>query len=223
MNRNATHPSIAELAEALADAMPTLDPDQQHLALELYRQLATGEPARVDQVARELGRDRSWVVETLDDWSGVFRSDGGRIVSFWGLAIPEMPHRFRVDGRLLHTWCAWDALFIPELIARTAEVESHPPSGGELVRLVVDPNGIREADPESAMVSMLLPTQGLDHRVVMSFCSFVHFFPSAGAGREWVARHPETFLLSVAEAHELGRIVNRRRYGASLGSGGSGA
>jgi alkylmercury lyase len=213
---NATKPRIPELAQTLTDAMPRLRPDERQLALAVYRLLAAGEPVPASALAPELGGSEAEIAATLESWPGVFRSDDGRIVSFWGLAIPEMPHRFRVDGRELHTWCAWDALFIPELIGIPAEVESHPPLSGEPVRLVVAPDGIREVVPEATVVSMLSPAEAFDQRVIMSFCHFVHFFPSPEDGAEWIAQHPGTFLLTVPEAHELGRIVNAKRFGAGL-------
>ena len=200
--------------------MSDLEPDEEQLALALYRQLAAGEPVRDAELARELGRAESEVVEILERWPGVIRGDDGRIVSFWGLAIPEMQHRLRVDGRELHTWCAWDALFIPELIGRAAEVESRPPGGGGSVRLMVDPAGVRDVVPEAAVVSMLSPAERFDNTVIMRFCHFVHFFPSPDAGAEWIAENPRTFLLSVAEAHELGRLVNRKRFRTGLASAG---
>jgi alkylmercury lyase len=218
-----TKPSIPELAESLAEAMPALEPDQQQLALGVYRQLADGEPTGAGDLASKLSRAESEVAATLEGWPGVFRSDDGRIVSFWGLAIPEMPHHFRVDGGQLYTWCAWDALFIPELIGRTAEVESRAPVGEGSVRLIVDPDGVRQVDPPAAVVSMLSPAETLDYRMIMTFCYVVHFFSSPQTGTEWVAEHPGTFLLSVLEAHRLGRIVNHRRFGAALDSVGGGS
>ena len=86
------------------------------------------------------------------------------------------------------------------------------------MRLVVDPHRVREVEPEAAVVSMLSPADAFDYRVIQHFCHFVHFFPSAEAGALWMAEHPGTFLLSVAEAHELGRLVNGRLFGESLGS-----
>jgi alkylmercury lyase len=215
---NATKPQIPELAQTLADAMPRLRPEEQRVALAVYRQLAAGEPVPASALARELGVNQAQIAETLASWPGVFRTDDGRIISFWGLAIPEMPHRLRVDGCQLHTWCAWDALFIPELIGLAAEVESNSPVSGEPVRLVVDPDGIREVVPEASVISMLSPTEAFDERVIMTFCHFVHFFPSPQAGAEWVAEHPGTFLLTAAQAHELGRIVNAKRFGPALAS-----
>jgi hypothetical protein len=48
----------------------------------------------------------------------VFHDDAGHIVGFWGLSTTELgPHRLRgVDGVELSAWCAWDTLFLPELL-----------------------------------------------------------------------------------------------------------
>ena len=211
-------PAIAELADSLAAAMHSLEPDEAQLAL--YRQLAAGEPVRDGELARAVRRAESEVADALADLPGVFCDGDGRIVSFCGLAIPQTPHSFCVDWRQLHTWCAWDAFFIPELIGRKAEVESQPPGGGGPIRLVVDPDGIRDVVPEGAVISLRRPTEAFDETVITSFCHFVHFFGSPDAGAEWVAEHPGTFVVSVGEAHELGRIVNRKRFGAALAVGG---
>ncbi len=48
----------------------------------------------------------------------------GQIIGFGGLAVREMPHRFKVDGR---TWCAWDSLFILGILGLEADVESPAP------------------------------------------------------------------------------------------------
>ncbi|MGH7575101.1 MAG: organomercurial lyase [Longimicrobiales bacterium] len=47
-----------------------------------------------------------------------------------------MHHRFEIDARTLGTWCAWDSLFIPELLGEAARVQSTDPETGEVVRCV---------------------------------------------------------------------------------------
>lgn len=211
-----TKPEISELANTLAGAMPALPADDQDLALAIYRQLAVGEPVALGVLAEQLPREEGEIASTLHEWPGVFFADDGRVVGFWGLALSEMPHRFRVAGRTLHTWCAWDALFIPELIGQRAEVESHSPVSGEPVHLTVSPEGVEEVVPEATAVSMLAPTEVFDANVIMSFCHFVHFFTSAEDAAPWLSEHPGTFLLSVNEAFELGRMTNRARFGTAL-------
>lgn len=34
-----------------------------------------------------------------------------------------MPHRFVMNGRILQAWCALDTLFLPKLLAETAETD----------------------------------------------------------------------------------------------------
>lgn len=211
-----TNPDLRELADAISGAMPPLPPEEQRFALALYRQLARGEPVPIDSLAVDVDGKPPDVDATLERWPGVYRDGAGRVVAFWGLAIPEMPHRFRVDGRRLYTWCAWDALFIPELIGRTAEVESQSPVSGDSVRLTVTPEQVLQVAPEGTVVSMLVPAERFDEQVIMSFCHFVHFFPSVADAEPWLGEHSETFLLSVDEAFELGRLTNRSRFGAVL-------
>ena len=58
------------------------------------------------------------------------------------------------------------------------------------------------------MVSFLSPEGRFDGNVITSFCHFIHFFASRRAGEQWIARHPGTFLLSLADAFELARLSN---------------
>src|SRR5438128_12064718 len=106
------------------------------IALSVYRLLARAQPVNASDIARAAGVPRDKVEQRLAEWPGVFLQDGG-VVGFWGLAIPEMRNRFEVDGRILHTWCAYDALFIPELIGTTARVRSSDPQSGEYLALTV--------------------------------------------------------------------------------------
>ena len=102
--------------------MPQLDRTLQRVALGLYRLLAEGRPVSVKSLAQRLEVSPEDVSDTLRSWPGVYHNDEGDITGFWGLSLQEMPHRFEIEGKQLYTWCAWDTLFLPELIGRTAEV-----------------------------------------------------------------------------------------------------
>ena len=211
-----TKPEVPQLARVIAGATPPLAAEDQHLALALYRHLARGEPVATVALAAAMERDAAEVEATLARWPGVYRGDDDRILAFWGLALPEMAHGFRLDERQLYTWCAWDALFIPGLIGETAEVESRSPVSGERVRLRVAPERVLEVEPRGMVVSMLAPRKRFDYQVVTSFCHFVHFLSSSADAEGWLVEHPETFLLTVDEAFELGRLTNRAKFGEAL-------
>ena len=62
------------------------------------------------------------------------------------------------------------------------------------------------------MVSFLTPDAPWDHGVIQGFCHFVLFFTSRQTGQQWIAKHEGTFLLSAAEAYEVGRRTNERQF-----------
>ena len=210
-------PNVRELALGLLDAFPKLDDAKRKVALATYRRLARGVPAPPAEIAADVGADPDEVRRILGDWVGVYTDDEGRVIGFWGLAIPRMKHRFEVDGVRLHTWCAWDALFLPELLGKTARVESACETSGWPVRLTVSRTAVESAEPASPVLSFLAPEASrFQGDVIKNFCHYVHFFRSREDGEAWVARNPGTFLLTLDEAVELARQKNRLQFGAAL-------
>jgi alkylmercury lyase len=140
-----------------------------------------------------------------------------RITGYWGLALPQMAHRFLIDGKTLYAWCAWDTLFIPELLGQTVRVESNCPETRRRIRLTVAPQGVSDLDPPGAVMSLLTPeATKVRENVVANFCHYVHFFHSAEAGENWISEHPGTFILSIEEAFALGKGKNAAQYKDAL-------
>ncbi len=150
----------------------------------------------------------------------VHRDERGHVLGFGGLAAGPMHHRFEVDGRMLSTWCAWDSLFIPEILGRPARVVSPDPESGEPVRLVVTPDRIESVEPAGAVVSFIMPdAQAFGSsavNVIVKFCHFIFFFSSRTSGERWVAKHPDTFLCSLDDAFTLAKRHNARNFGPEL-------
>jgi alkylmercury lyase len=213
-------PDIHELADKLTAAMPRLDPREQQVALALIRQLALAAPVSGNLLAEEAELPEADVANALERLPGVFRDDEQRVVGFMGLTIVEMGHhRIHLDGFTLSAWCAWDTLFLPELLGASARVVSRAPTGEEAISLTVTPDGLTEVRPPDTVVSFLVPKTGFNADIIQSFCHFVHFFASFEAGATWTAEHPGTFLLSVDDAYRLGQLTNQAIFGAALTGG----
>ena len=208
--------NLNQLAAKVAGAMPVLNPTEQRVAVAVYRLLAEGAPVSRSMVAERTDLSADRVGHMLEAWPGVFFDDDERIIGFWGLAQRDMPHRFYVGGRQLYTWCAWDSLFIPEILGTTAHVESTCSTTGARVTLTAGPHHVEDVSPSGTVVSFLTPNAPFDAGVVMSFCHYVLFFASEDAGAEWTAKHDNTFLLSVEDAFEIGRLTNRANFGSAL-------
>ncbi len=208
-------------AAAMMDTLPQFQEDAKRLAVELSRQLARGEPVQPESLAAALGVPTSEIRTLLEDeqlrgW--VFNDDEHRIVGFRGLAIPEMAHKFEVDGRTLYTWCALDSLFIPEVLGKPARVESRDPQTGTVIKLTVTPDGVEIAEPATTVVSVrvvdteVVKTNPVE--VMGTFCHHIFFFESPESGAKWTARRGEgTFLVTLDEAFELGKRFNAAQFG----------
>lgn len=203
--------------------LPSYSPQEQRAAVTLYRELAKGKAVDADQLARALSvssAESRALLEREAIKCFVYPDENGRVVGFGGLAAVPMHHRFEVNGRILWTWCAWDSLFIPEILGRSARVTSTDPESREVVRVVVAPDRIESVVPKDAVVSFTQPeAQIFDSsaaNVMAKFCHFVFFFSSRSSGERWVAKHPDTFLYSLDEAFALARRFNARNFGSEL-------
>ena len=208
-----TNTDLKALATIVTNSFPRLNMDEQEMAVQIYRLLSRGEPVSVSQVGKTSNLSSDAAGAILREFTGVFYDEAERIIGFWGLALAETDHRFVVEGRTLYTWCAWDSLFIPRIIDKTADVLSVCPITGRPIRVSVRPDRIETFEPANAAMSFVTPeTAKIQENVVQHFCHYVHFFSSQEAGRKWTSKNGGTFLLSMEEAFRLGRLKNEIRY-----------
>ncbi len=215
--------SIDAVFDTLTAKLCELDEAEQLVALALYRELLRGVPVSDNRIAQVQSRDVHDVsallqAPALD--SLIYRDDNGFIVGFGGLAVASMNHRFRVNGRTLYTWCAWDALFLVDVLNVRAEIESTCPQTGAAIHLTASRAGVERIEPNETVMSFLLPDAALSEQstgqTITSFCHYIHFLVSPQAAQQWTAKHEGTFALSVDDGFRLGRMHNDARFGAVL-------
>jgi alkylmercury lyase len=205
--------SLNGLLDLFPPELLRLTPEEQRVSVSLYRLLAEGQPVSVPHLSERLRLDEDSVRRLPQAWPSVYFDKAGRIIGYWGLSLPEMDHRFEVEGRQLYTWCAWDSLWIPAILGKPAAVTSRCPESGQRISLTVSPKGVQKVAPAGAIMSFLRPEAGRWREdAIAHFCHFVHFFASPEDGERWIARTRGTFLLSLKEAYELGRRKNAAQY-----------
>lgn len=219
MSKTAT---INDLFEATASRVPVSSPEEQRAGIALLRELARGEPVTIAQLAQAL-RTTTDAAEALTRDSAlspfVHVGEDGRIQGFYGLSVTPTHHQLTFNGRKLWAWCAPDTLEHPELLGAPVEIESRDPETGEVVRLTVSPARVEAVEPTGVVVSMRRPETwevSSAGRIMASACHFHFFFASPESGERWVARHPETFLLSLDETFAFIKRFNRHMFGTEL-------
>ena len=215
-------PALDEYWEKLASCLRPFSPEDKRAALALYRELAKGRAVAADQLARALGISSAETRAALQRdaiRAFIHLDDQGRVLGFGGLAAAPMHHCFEVEGQTLWTWCAWDSLFLPEILGRSARVTSPDPESGEIVRLVVTPDRIESVVPNGVVVSFIQPeAQVFDSsaNVMAQFCHHVFFFASPESGERWIGKRPGAFLYSLDDAFALAKRLNARNFGPEL-------
>jgi len=206
-----TH-NLDKLSEFFVTTFPQMDRDEQMLARTIYQQLALGEPLSLERLEKMSGKTTPSIKKLLESWGSTFYNDDGEITGFWGITVGETPHRIQMNGRDSYTWCAWDTLFIPELVGATAEITSRCTTSDKAIHLTVTPQGV-DSSQADVWLSFLLPDEkATAENVTTCFCHFVHFFSSKTAGETWTAQNEDTFLLTLDDAFEIGKKINAARY-----------
>jgi alkylmercury lyase len=125
--------------------------------------------------------------------------DGQGHIVGWGITLLPTQHQFRLKNRPLFTWCAFDTVLFPPLLALEAQVQSVCSVSGQPITFVATPQGITDLLPTTSVLSLILPAERCDC-VRGTFCRQSLFFQSEEAARAFLALHPEAMLLSVEEA-----------------------
>ena len=203
MRRSADANDADAFVRALQSTFPARN--DAPLALALLRLLSKGWPVSAAALARAADHAEAEVIGRLSSWPNVERDETGHIVAFSGLTLRPTAHEFRVGIRQLHTWCAWDALFLPALLHQTADVRSLCPVTGSVVELVVAPDRVRSARSSDVRVSFppLAATDTAD--ITGSFCCHVFFLAGADAARTWRETRADDSVFDMDAAFELGR------------------
>ncbi|QQD84545.1 MULTISPECIES: organomercurial lyase MerB [Jeotgalicoccus] len=172
----------------------------------LLQMLAEGEPVTVEDIASATGKPVEEMRKVLQTLPSVELNEQRRVVGF-GLTLVPTPHRFKVDGKELYTWCALDTLMFPKLIGRKAQIESPCHGTGKPVKLTVEPDRVISVEPSTSVVSIVTPDDMSSIR--SAFCNEVHFFSSASEAQDWLNQHPGGKVLSVEDAFELGNLMGK--------------
>ena len=220
-NQNIDEGIIEKFLGAFPAEYMNLNKEKQLISAKIYNLLSEGDPVSIEEVANSLGMDIDNVKSITDEWAGIYYNEDGKIIGYWGLAVEKMGHRFKLGEKTLYTWCAWDTLFIPQIIGKTANVESRDPVTKETISLTVTPDsGISDIEPNDAVISFMIPnTEEVRSDVIKSFCHYVHFFESRKSAEEWISqsdKKDEMLILSLEEAYSIALRRNEMQLGDIL-------
>ena len=181
---------------------------RSHATLQL---LSRGKPISPELLASYTGNSIAETRQFFREFQrlgGELDEDGNLIGN--ALTLNPTPHKFRINGKQLYTWCSLDAVFLPGLLGKTAEVESACPVTGELIRLTIAPGGVETYSPRTTVLSITIPgisckTDGPQSQTGPQSDTYsqMHFFSAREAAESWRESRLGVAIFTVEEAYQL--------------------
>ncbi len=207
-------PLVAKVRQRFADVGfgTGFGPEESRLTVRLYRRLARDaqpvSPSEVVALAAEVGMERDEAERMMQCCAE--RDEAGNVRGIIGLSLNDHPHKFRVNGKELATWCALDPMFIAPAVGRDVVVATVDPSNGSSIRVQIPLDGAVSGEPDTAVLSVVIPAGQAEsvEAIWMQFCNHVHFFRDRESGEAYFSdKEMEVYFLSLGEAFELGRAL----------------
>lgn len=177
---------------------------------QLVHLLAQGQPVPPERLARLLQWDRDEVFAILREHPELEYDAQGNVIGS-GLTLVPTTHQVRIEQQTLFTWCAFDTLTYPVDLQVSAQITSRCPVTGQTIHLTVTPDQVRDLDPRDAQISLVVEVAAecCSQNVRKDVCNYGHFFAEPVAAALWQATHPQVVILSVEEAYQVGKLVER--------------
>lgn len=193
-----------EVYEAVPQEALELD---LRVTIQTIQALAEGQPIPPDRLAElwkmPLKQIRSILDQAVTNGRAEVDDQGNLVGAI--LSLVPTNHQISMNGKQLYAWCAYDAIYAPGVVGKTAEIFSSDPMTGEAIHALITPDGVSEVQPSDAVVSVL----GADADMVggpnSPRCSQMLFFGSRDSAEMWAKDRPGIVILTVEEVFEIAR------------------
>lgn len=188
------------------------------VTIKTIQALARGKPVSPNELAKIWGVPLEQVRPVLAGAVEAGRAEvdsRGDLVS-GVLSLNPTAHQISMDNQHLYAWCAYDAIYTPGVVGKTARIVSQDPVTGESIRVTITPEGVEDVRPEGTVVSVVGGKTDMRGGPDSPRCSQMLFFGSRESANQWLQGRSNVSILTVEEAFEIARqfqIEPARRLG----------
>ena len=195
-------------------------PELQKLSVMLYRLLALGAPVARERLGIGCALPEPRIEQLLPEFpaTNLEFDEHGQIIAFGGLSLVPTHHRFNLDEpglctSGLHTWCVFDALFLPEILGKPATLLTYCPGSGAKLAVELAPGRVRSASPSGCVMSIVTPdSSACCDNLRRAFCDHVSLFKDEQTFKAWSQGRLDVGSVTLQEAQLFARQRNALRY-----------
>ncbi|MES0361721.1 MAG: organomercurial lyase [Anaerolineales bacterium] len=200
-----------ELIEAYREVYDAIPQEALELDLRVtiktIQALAKGKPVSPNELAIiwEMPLEQVQSVLTGAVAAGRAEIDSQRRLVGGVLSLNPTAHRISMDGKQLYAWCAYDAIYTPGVVGKTARIDSQDPVTGESIRVTITPQGVEDVRPQGTVVSLVGGETDMRGGPDSPRCSQMLFFGSRDSAQRWLQGRSDVSILTVDEVFDIVR------------------
>lgn len=215
-------PKKGELIEAYRKAYDAIPQEALELDLRVtvktIQALAEGKPISPDRLAEIWEMPLEQVRLVLDGAVTGGRAEIDAQGNLVGGVLSLVPttHRIAMGSKRLYAWCAYDAIYVPGVVGKSARIVSRDPVTGDSIRITVTHTGVAEVRPVSTVISVVGAEADTRGGADSPRCSQMLFFGSRDSAEQWLQGRSGISVLTVEEVFEIAKqfqIEPARRLG----------
>jgi alkylmercury lyase len=190
-------------------------PELQKLSVTLYKLLGRGAPVTPEQLGIGCNLSKGRIAQLLLEFppTSLGFDEDGQVIAFGGLSLVPTHHRFDTENAGLHTWCVFDALFLPEILGKPATLVTHCPASGTELTVELAPGEVRSASPSGCVMSIVSPdSKACCDNLRKAFYDHVNLFKDEQTFIAWSRGRQGVGSVSLQEAQLFARQRNALRY-----------
>lgn len=196
--------------DSLESLLPKQSKQERFLSKVLYQKLAKGEPVSVSSIATIMRNTEAIVLELLEKLPYVEFNGSHQVVAYRGVTLKPTQHKVVVNNTAIYTWCAFDSLFLLDLLSEDASIQSSCAQCKKSIKLSSVENNPSCLSNSEVKMSFVIPLQAnYESGLQSSFCCKVHFFCDEFCGNKWIENNDDIQLFSMADSLAIAEARNR--------------
>jgi alkylmercury lyase len=206
--------SLQSIVQQLQKLLPKLKKEERQIAKFLYQKLALGRSVAIETIANELQNPMQQIQDYLEQMAYVEYNAVGEISAYRGVTLNQTNHYVFHNKSKICTWCAFDTLFLADLLVKPVCISSNCPTCCKAIAFTVTDQDLTSLNDTGIVMSFTFPNK-IDYceDLQNAFCSRVHFFCNEQCGSDWEDLSAEIDFFDLVEALEISRERNRQFLG----------
>lgn len=206
--------NLQSTVQQLQELLPNLKNEERLISRFLYQKLALGRSVSIETIANELQEPIQDVQDHLNQMRYVEYSADSEVSAYRGVTLNKTKHHVFHNNFKIYTWCAFDTLFLADLLVKPVSISSNCPTCCKSIACKVTDRDLISLKETDTVMSFIIPNK-VDYceDLQNAFCCKVHFFCNEQCGSEWINMSPEIVFFDLAESLVIARERNRQFLG----------